>query len=198
MILQRFGMADVQLRREGDGRNVTGLAVPFDQPATIDDGTGAYTEVFRRGAFTRTLAERGAHRVKLLGNHDSRRMPLGRLTSAREDPAGLVVEARVSATPDGDAALELIRDGALDSFSIGFRPVVDRWNARRDSVERVEVALVELSLVAFPAYAGAVVTAVRSKVPVDRDPSTWHARLRLPAAPSLDLDAWARRLGVTP
>jgi hypothetical protein len=66
----------------------------------------------------------------------------------------------VSKTTAGDEALELLRDGALDSFSVGFAPI---RHVKRDKVTvRTEVALREASLVTFPAYEDALVQAVRS------------------------------------
>ena len=154
------GQPDLEIR--GDGRTVYGLAVPYDQPAEIRDYQGTYTEVFRYGAFKRTIDERGK-RVKFLANHDRQKLPLGKAMRLEEQTAGLVGEFRVSATPEGDAALELIRDGVLDSLSIGFKPVDtgDRWNPDRTLVERTEVALMEVSAVAFPAYDGALISGVR-------------------------------------
>jgi HK97 family phage prohead protease len=189
-------LADLELR--GDGRTVVGVAVPFDSPTVVHEYGQRYRETFRHGAFTRTLAERGPQRVKLLALHQADRLPLGRLTAAREDAAGLVIEGRVSQTAAGDEVLELVRDGALDAFSVGFRPVRDRWSPSRDAVERLEVALLEVSLVPFPAYADAVVTAVRQeplRTPAHLDPSTWATRFATayPASPS----AWAARLGLT-
>ncbi|MEO7402398.1 MAG: HK97 family phage prohead protease [Burkholderiales bacterium] len=69
-------------------------------------------------------------------------------------------EFRVSNTRDGDEALELVRDGALDSFSIGFGKGKERKTG--DLVERLDAELREVSLVSFPAYAGAVVAGIRS------------------------------------
>lgn len=147
--------------RGGDGRTVTGIAVPFDTPTRIAEFGLEYDEQFRRGAFTRTIAERG-DRVKFLAHHNSRTMPLGRATLLREDTAGLYAEFRVSKTQAGDEALELIRDGALDALSIGFRPIRDVWTPGRKSVVRTEVRLDEVSAVTFGAYSGAVISGVRS------------------------------------
>ncbi|MCB1041139.1 MAG: HK97 family phage prohead protease [Acidimicrobiales bacterium] len=160
--LHRAHPADLELR--GDGRTVVGLAVPFDTPAPIRDATGSYAEVFRVGAFARTIAERG-DKVKFLAQHDRRSLPLGRALVLREDTAGLYAEFRVSQTQAGDEALELIRDGALDALSIGFRPIRDRWSATRSEVERLEVRLDEVSAVAFPAYEGALIASVRTSGP---------------------------------
>lgn len=153
-------LMDLEVR--GDGRTVYGLAVPFDTPTDVRDSQGEYTEVFRMGAFRQTINV-GAERVKFLVNHDRvGRLPLGRALSLREDPAGLVGEFRVSQTRDGDEVLELVRDGVLDAFSIGFAPQRDKWNMDRSFVERTQVHLSEVSTVSFPAYAGALIAGVRS------------------------------------
>lgn len=168
-VLHRAFGPDLELRSGGDGRTVYGIAVPFGQVAEVSDGAGSYRETFVQGAFSRTLSERG-DRVKLLANHDHRRFPIGRPTLLREDTAGLYMEAKISATRDGDEALELIRDGVLDRFSVGFRPIRHRNTADR-VVERLEVALGEVSVVALAAYDGAVLAGVRSapsvSLPVD-------------------------------
>lgn len=167
-----------------DGRTVTGLAVPFDTPTDIREGTSSYVEVFRRGAFRRTI-EQAAHKVKLLANHDGRRLPLGAATLMREDDAGLYLEARVSQTRDGDEALELIRDGALDSLSVGFSPIRDRegFTTAGRIVERLEVRLREVSLVAFPAFEDARILAVRADgQPYGNHLSASEARHRLAQA----------------
>lgn len=160
--LQRAHPADLEVR--GDGRTVVGIAVPFDRPAEIRDTSGTYAETFRRGAFARTIADRG-DRVKFLAQHERRSLPLGRALVLREDTAGLYAEFRVSKTQHGDEALELIRDGALDALSIGFRPLRDRWTADRSAVDRLEVRLDEVSAVAFPAFADALIAGVRSDLP---------------------------------
>jgi len=157
--INRAHHADLEVR--GDGRTVVGIAVPFDAPAVIRDATGEYLEVFKRGAFAKTIADRG-DRVKFLGMHDRRTFPLGRASLLREDASGLYSEFRVSKTLAGDEALELIRDGALDALSIGFRPIRDVWNRDRSMVERTEVRLDEVSAVSFPAYEGALIAGVRT------------------------------------
>lgn len=159
--LTRATPADLEIR--SDGRTVVGICVPFDSPTEIRDMSGSYTETFQRGAFTRTIAERG-DRVKFLAHHDRRAMPLGRAVLLREDNGGLYGEFRVSQTAAGDEALELIRDGALDGLSIGFEPVAsrDQWSRDRSSVVRTEVKLHEVSAVSFPAFSDALISGVRA------------------------------------
>ena len=167
--LYRVSSADFEIR--GDGRTVVGIAVPFDEPTEIRDTYGAYTEVFRRGAFAKTIRER-AQAIKFLVNHDAmQRLPIGAATLLREDAAGLYAEFRVSATRDGDEALTLIEDGVLDGLSVGFTPVKGGDRRKGNLVERIEVKLREVSAVAFQAYPGAKVLAVRSdgtRTPISR------------------------------
>ena len=143
--ITRSYAADLSIRADGDGRTVAGIVVPFDTEARVSDGGRPYTERFQRGAFAKTIAERG-DRVKLLMQHDSHE-PIGRATLLREDTAGLYGEFRVSAVPAGDQALELVRDGVIDSFSVGFAPVKHARDG--DVTVRTEVALREASLAAI-------------------------------------------------
>lgn len=156
--LYRATPVDLELR--GDGRTIVGIAMPFDQPAQVRDDGPPYTEVFRRGAFTKTINERGPRGVKTFAKHQRASLPIGRASLLREDSAGLYSELRVSKTVVGDEVLSLIADGALDSLSIGFAPIKDR--KVNGAVERLEVALHEISVVDYPAYAGAAISGVRS------------------------------------
>lgn len=151
---------EIHVRDSGDGRTVYGVVVPYGQVAEVDDGRGPYRERFAAGAFARSIADRGA-KVRLFINHDAhRRLPIGRALELVERPDGLHGAFAVSATRDGDEALVLVRDGVVDSFSVGFRPLRERSVA--GVVERIEAALREVSLVGMPAYAGALVGGVRS------------------------------------
>lgn len=133
-------------RKEGDGRTIYGMAVPYDVEQRIN---GNLTEVFRKGAFADVV--RAPFRVKLLRGHDAKGMPIGRATLLRETDKGLYAEMRVSQTAAGDEVLELIKDGALDQLSIGFAPLKNR---KRDDgvIERLKAHLAEISLVTFGAY----------------------------------------------
>jgi hypothetical protein len=160
--LTRATPADLHIR--SDGRTVVGRAVPYDRAATVNDGRGPYEESFARGAFARSIAERGG-RIPFLAHHLRQAMPLGRVTLLREDDAGLMMEARVSKTVAGDEALELIRDGALGGLSVSFSalPSGERWSRDHSSVVRTEVRLREISAVSLPAYDDAVIVGVRSQ-----------------------------------
>lgn len=194
LLHHRFA-ADLSVRSGGDGRTVMGIACPFDSPTDIWEWGVNYTESFQRGAFARTIAER-ADKVKFLAVHDRQSFPLGRAELLREDAAGLYGEFRVSKTARGDEALELIRDGALDSFSVGFTPIRSTPMEPRngDHVVRQEVKLSEVSAVPFPAYEKAVMTGVRS-ARVMQDTIMLLERLREENPDGLDLERLDTYLG---
>lgn len=171
MKLHRTHEADLEVRN--GGRVVYGIAVPYNAPTPIRDLGGEYLEVFVRGSFAKTIAERG-HKVKALAQHNREALPLGRATSLREDAAGLYVELTLSKTREADEVLSLVRDGALDAFSIGFRPVKDHegFDAEgRRIVTRTETALHEVSVVSFPAFEGAQIAGVRAADPFHLNPT---------------------------
>jgi len=147
------------LRADDNGRTIYGLAVPYGVTATVDDGLGPYRERFAPGAFTRSIRERGS-KIRLFTMHESRRLPIGRPVDLTEHRDGLHAAFMVAATRDGDEALELVRSGTVNGFSIGFAPVRER--KVEGVVERIEASLREVSLVWQPAYESALVAGVRS------------------------------------
>jgi hypothetical protein len=151
----------VDLEIRGDGRTLVGIVAPFNSPAQILDFEGRYTETIDRAAFDRTITERGPEKVRLLVQHEKRNLPIGRAHVLRADAAGLYGELVVSQTERGDEVLTLVRDGALDGLSIGFKPIRDRWSPDRSLRHLLEVRLDEISVVNFPAYDTARVAAVR-------------------------------------
>ena len=115
-----------------------------------------------RGAFAASLAERGAAGVRMLYQHDPAE-PIGSWKIIREDARGLYVEGLLS--PGVARAREvhaLMKTGALDGLSIGFRTV----RAKRDpatGVRRIlEADLWEISVVTFPMLPSARVSNVKN------------------------------------
>ena len=162
--LSRSFTTDLEVRSDGDGRTIQGIVVPYGQTAKVSDGGPSYSERFQRGAFSKYLREKPVDRfaLRLLSQHDANK-PLGRAVDMVETDAGLLGSFRVSDTAHGRDQLELVRDGVLGAFSVGFIPM----QAKRDGsiTVRTEVALREVSLVTFPAYEGAVVTGLRQLAP---------------------------------
>lgn len=103
-----------------------------------------------RGAFAATIRRRGPSGLRMLWQHDPGR-PIGVWTSVVEDDVGLFVEGRLAVeSAGGREALALIRAGAVDGLSIGFRAVKARRDAGRSRRRLVEIDLWEISIVTFP------------------------------------------------
>ncbi|HKK35351.1 MAG TPA: HK97 family phage prohead protease [Paracoccaceae bacterium] len=135
----------------------------FDRAATVaEDGVlegyasffGAEDQggdVVSPGAFAKSLAalKAAGRSVKLLWQHDPAE-PIGVWDLVSEDARGLRVKGRLLAeVARGAEALALLRAGAVDGLSIGYRVVKA---ARRPEGGRLltEIELWEVSLVTFP------------------------------------------------
>ncbi|MGH2343319.1 HK97 family phage prohead protease [Segnochrobactraceae bacterium EtOH-i3] len=121
------------------------------------------------GAFAGSLARRGASGVKLLWQHDPAE-PIGVWDEIREDTRGLFVRGRL--IPELARAREaraLLKSGALDGLSIGFRTEKARTDPRRGVRELMAVDLWEISLVTFPLLPEARVSAAKGTAPDDLD-----------------------------
>ena len=169
--LIRDFVADIEIRSDGTGRTVHGILVPYNTVARVSDGGPVYEEMFAAGAFERDIVARnGDYRgVKFLYQHQHNE-PIGRAVELRDDAAGLFGAFRVAKVAKGDEVLELLREGVLDSFSIGFRPIDPAPGdpiKMGEPVVRTKAGLRETSVVTFPAYAGALVAGVRAIEPED-------------------------------
>lgn len=125
------------------------------------------------GAFTRSIKKRGPDGIRMLFQHDPAQ-PIGRWQELREDSRGLFVRGRLtkSAARAGEV-LELMRNGAVDGLSIGFRTVRSSTEAKTGIRRIVEADLWEISVVTFPMLPGARIESVKSAasniVPTKRD-----------------------------
>jgi Escherichia/Staphylococcus phage prohead protease len=150
--------AGVELRvPDVSERIVEGIVVPYGETTFLtDDPRG---ERFRPGSLTRTIRERG-DRIKLYRTHDHN-VGVGRAVQWKAThEAGLWAQFRIAATPAGDDTLVEVREGMLDAFSVGFRPV--RETRGGDGArEIIEAQLHEVSLCPIGAYDGARVLAMR-------------------------------------
>jgi len=134
-------------------REITGLGVPYGE--TYDSGWG-WKERFEPGAID---LESNA---KLYWQH---REVIGRVVAKRDTADGLEITAKISDTAQGRDAWTLLEDGAVDSLSIGFEPVEWRTERADDGTETIihtKVRDREFSLVSFPAYETAKISATRA------------------------------------
>jgi HK97 family phage prohead protease len=157
----RVNVTDFEVRETADGMEFEGYASVFNSRS---ENLGGFTEFVAPGAFTRSLKSRND--VKLLWNHDAGQV-LGSTRAKSmtlvEDERGLKVTATLPNTSLGRDTAELIRTGIIDSMSFGFNVIKDSWNTEGNERTLHSVRLFEVSIVAFPAYAGtAGTTNVRS------------------------------------
>ena len=122
-------------------------------------------DVIEKGAFLKSLRRRKASGVKLLYQHKSD-MPIGVFDKISEDEKGLYVKGRLALrTQAGKEAYELLKMGALDGLSIGFRvnPKEVSYDKRANKRIIKEVDLMEVSLVTFPMNPQATVRSVKGE-----------------------------------
>jgi HK97 family phage prohead protease len=137
------------------------------------DGTFAgYASLFGRtdlardavmpGAFAASLAARGAGGIRMLFQHDPNQ-PIGVWLTIREDAQGLYVKGRLATeVARAREVLALMRAGALDGLSIGYRTVRGKTDAKTGVRRLLEVDLWEISVVTFPMLPDARVSAVKA------------------------------------
>lgn len=154
---------EMRVTSGGDGRTIYGVAAPYETLTHLAPHPGG--EIFKRGAFTKSLAENsGKRRFKLFRSHDYSRA-IGTVDFA-DSQDGLKFEARVANTPYAAETLQEINEGILDSVSIGFRAIRARIN-KANIREVIEAAIEELSVAPMPAYAGARITDIREAAPTE-------------------------------
>ena len=136
-------------------RTISGVAVTYDETATVNDGTKVR---FLQGSLPVTGRD-----PKLYMQHDANQI-VGKVTERVDTPQGMMFTAKISATRLGDEALTLANDGVIDAVSVGVTPTKFKYDD--DGVMIVESAnWSELSLVSEGAFAGAVITDVAASAP---------------------------------
>jgi len=150
---------------EHNGRTIFGYVSTFEAPEDHD----AHGEIVAPGAFLKTIQDRGA-RVKVLWQHDFS-SPIGKAVELHEDTKGLYGEGKLSDVPKAGEALELVQDGVLDSFSIGFdyvrtvtledTVVASGWFKGDPVRQLLEVKLYEFSPVTFPSNEHATIDGLK-------------------------------------
>ncbi|TXR49858.1 HK97 family phage prohead protease [Phyllobacterium endophyticum] len=156
-------------------KKYTGLTVE----AVAEDGSfSGYASLFgeidlgkdaiEAGAFLKSIRTRGAAGIRMLWQHDPNQ-PIGTWTDVREDKRGLYVEGRLAkGVAKASEVLELMRSGAIDGLSIGFKTI--KAKADGGGIRHIhEADLWEISVVTFPMLPSARVGQVKS-LPADAMP----------------------------
>jgi HK97 family phage prohead protease len=136
-------------------RSISGIAVTYDETATVNDGTQVR---FLQGSLPVTGRD-----PKLYMQHDANQI-VGKVVERVDTAEGMLFTAKISATRLGDEALTLANDGVIDAVSVGVTPT--KFSYDEEGVMIVESATwSELSLVSEGAFSGAVITEVAASAP---------------------------------
>ena len=162
-------------------------------------------DIVERGAFRDSLTRRGPAGIKLLGQHDPAE-PIGRWITLTEDSRGLLVRGQLSlAVARAREIHALMREGAIDGLSIGFRYIESAPLVRSSYKAETHSAgfqLVEKRLAKAAQQAGRPTVVLCQRLDVGRrelsscgvdaayavDPAFWASVL--PAVRERHPDAW--------
>lgn len=159
---------NLEIKATGDGL-VTAYAAAFNN---VD----SYGDVIRPGAFAKTIRER-KDRIKVLYNHRSYDLPIGKPQTMEEDTRGLLTVTKMSGTQQGQDVYTLIGEGAINECSIGYTPIQAGYITENETQLRElrELKLFEYSFVNFPANEDAIITGIKSLADLEREIKRWHA-----------------------
>lgn len=167
--------ANQVMNGDGPGSGIfEGLASTFGDRDFLND-------IIEHGAFTQSLHD--IRRVKMLWQHDSSQ-PIGIWESIQESDRGLLVRGRlILDVRQGFEAWALLKAGAVDALSIGFRvpePASDQEIDPDNGVRRVKrLDLWEVSIVTFPANPNARIERIKGlSVPDLKDKNHLEKALR--------------------
>lgn len=129
-------------------------------------------DLVMKGAFAESLRRRGPGKIRMLFQHDPAQ-PIGVWDEIREDTLGLRVRGRLMLGVERAREVwALLREGAIDGLSIGFKAERAVRDPRR-GVRRLEkIDLWEVSVVTFPMLPQARVSDVKSR----HSPFAWRSR----------------------
>lgn len=96
----------------------------------------------------------------ILFNHDYDR-PIGRATGLKVTPNGLELECKISKSAPGNVA-ELVKDGVLGAFSVGFRVKDADYIKETDGLMIKDAELFEVSVVSVPCNQAATFSLAKS------------------------------------
>ncbi len=150
------------MRTVAPAARASATAGMFEGYASLFGRADMSGDVVMRGAFAKSLSQRGAGGVRMLFQHDPNQV-IGVWNAIYEDANGLFVRGRL--LPEIQKSRELaalIWAGGLDGLSIGYktRRALSKPNAQGRQL--LDVDLWEISIVTFPMLPQARVSSVKS------------------------------------
>lgn len=135
----------------------------FEGYGSVFGNADSYGEVVMPGAFAKSLAKHAKEKTSplMLWQHNWEN-PIGVWDHLEEDRKGLFGKGRLLlGVQKADEAYILAKNGAVRGLSIGYREV--RTEPDGKNVNLLELDLMEISPVSFPANRRATITAVKSE-----------------------------------
>ena len=153
------------------GRECKFLSATLDE-ISVDGEFSGYASLFGKtdlgndrvikGAFDRSIRTRKPKGVRMLFQHNPDK-PIGVWDEIIEDEKGLFVRGRIiKDVANGAEVLSLMRSGAIDGLSIGFKTKRSQKDKKSGVREILEADLWEISVVTFPMLPDARVSSVKN------------------------------------
>lgn len=101
---------------------------------------------------------------KMLWMHNAYETPVGKWVNMSEDSKGLFLEGQFADTEKGREIYLLMKDGALDSFSIGYRVIEEKWNSAKGCNDLIELDIKEVSWVTMACNEESLLQSIKSKL----------------------------------
>jgi len=131
------------------------------QDRTLD---GAYVKSIERHKAAGTMP-------KMFWMHNPYETPVGKWVEMREDAKGLYLEGEFANTEKGRELYELMKMGALDSFSIGYSVTQEKWNHEKNCNDLIELDIKEVSVVTFACNEESRLVGIKAKMEQDELPT---------------------------
>lgn len=132
----------------------------FEGYASIFNETDEGMDEVAPGAYRKSLSS--GIKPKMLWQHDSH-SPIGVWEEIKEDDRGLFVRGQLLLdTQRGREAASMLKAGAIDGMSIGYRTIKSSRDETTGVRRLMEVELWEISIVTFPMLQTATVDAVKT------------------------------------
>ena len=153
---------DAKLEQKSEGEDGKMHIVFY---AAAFDNVDSWGDIIVKGAFDAFLASDARKRCKLCFQHDAHEV-IGVITDMKADEYGLLCEADILPTTTGKDVQMLLKEGAINEFSIGYWADsyhYEKRGADQDEVRILEaVTLVEISPVTRAANPKAILLDAKS------------------------------------
>lgn len=156
----------IEFKAHSDGRKFTA----YGNVKNVRDHAN---DVTMDGAYQKSIDQHKANGTmpRLLWSHNPFELPVGKISNMEEDSKGLLFEGQLSDTEKGRDIYTLAKDGALDSFSIGYNVVREEYNSSKGVNELHEISIGEISFVNFACNEKSTLESIKSAMQKNELPS---------------------------